>query len=274
MSVLSVVIPSRNGKDILERFLPAIARETAATGGELIVVNDCSTDGTAELVTGEFPHAKLLERDTEPAFCRAVNLGMSQSDGDYLLLLNNDTIPQKGSFRMLLEALQGSDENVAAVVPRIPRPDGTDDSLFGWGFKRGLAVTGTQRGFQRYPSGACALWRRTAWEHLGGLDCRYAPIYWEDADMGARMHMAGYTMTRCPMAVVKHLHRATMGSSPASDAIRERNRLIFMHSRCGGLKMRLSTLLWMPLHIAGAHIRGNRAFLEGRRLYRSWRRNQ
>ena len=162
MNRLSVVIPSRNGREILGRYLHAIQRETADCGGELLVVDDCSTDGTSDYLRVEHPSVKIIERTDEPAFCRAVNLGMAKSSGSYLLLLNNDTIPEKGSFKALLRKLQNADELTAVAVPSIPRPDGTDDSLFRVGVVRGLAVTGQTVSGDPYPSGACALWRREA----------------------------------------------------------------------------------------------------------------
>ncbi|PIE51730.1 hypothetical protein CSA37_05035 [Candidatus Fermentibacteria bacterium] len=266
----SVVIPSRNGLSILRRFLPGIISETEQAGGLVIVVDDCSSDGTSAAVEKEFPSVRILERKGSPAFCSAVNLGMSNAEGDYLMLLNNDTSPEPGSFSMLLKRLQESEREVAAAVPSIPRPDGTDDSLFRWGFRRGLAVTMQGGSGEPYPSGACALWKRKAWEALNGLDTRFAPIYWEDTDLGARMTGAGYRMIIVEEAVVNHLHRATMGSSQATMALRERNRFVFMEIHCSSLLMRISTALWLPLHF----IKGGSAFREGFRNYLKWRRGR
>lgn len=274
MKSLSVVIPSRNGEVLLRRYLPVIHQETVDCGGELIVVDDCSSDGTKEFLIKSHPSATIIERKGEPAFCRAVNLGMSQASGDYLLLLNNDTIPEKGSFAGLVAALSRSSDTTAAAVPAIPRPDGTDDSLFRCGFVRGLAVTGQDATGLPYPSGACALWKKEAWNSLGGLDCRYSPIYWEDADMGLRMHKMGYRMIHCSSITVRHMHAATMGASPDTRALRERNRFIFMNTHFARGRKGLSTMLWMPVHLAAAFLRGNRAFLRGYFDYREWRRKR
>lgn len=265
MKKLSVVIPSRNGREILKKYLPEILRETLAVSGELLVIDDCSSDGTAEFITGMHSSIKLIQRKTEPAFCRAVNLGMCTASGEYLLLLNNDTIPMRNSFGILAGCLQSAGEETAVAVPSIPRPDGTDDSLFRWGRKRGLAVTGQEVRGHTYPSGACALWKREAWEALDGLDCRYAPIYWEDVDMGVRMMKKGYGMVRCPEAVVKHMHASTMGATPETKTLRERNRFIFMETH--GVKPGL----WLPVHLMAAYLKGNSSFLNGYREYRKWR---
>ncbi len=153
MRSLSVVVPSRNGREILRRFLPGILRETERCSGELIVVDDCSTDGTTEFLRREFPGAGVFRRTGAPGFCRGVNLGMERASGSFLLLLNNDTSPEPGSFQGLIDALEGAPEGTAAAVPSIPRPDGSDDSLFKWAFRRGLAITGQFSEGEPYPPG-------------------------------------------------------------------------------------------------------------------------
>jgi GT2 family glycosyltransferase len=224
------------------------------------------------MVSGEFPSVRLIRRRGEPAFGAAVNLGMSSAAGKYLLLLNNDTLPAEGSFQALLNKVLKSDDSVAVAVPSIPRPDGTDDSEYRWRFHRGLAVTGQSREGQRYPSGACALWKREIWNSLGGIDARYAPIYWEDADLGVRMHEMGYEMILCPDISVKHLHASTMGASLETLVLRERNRFIFMAANCHGKWQVFSTSIWLPLHLLIAAVKGNRAFIDGYRSFRKWRK--
>jgi len=274
MSFLSVVIPSKNGMELLRQYLPDIIRETAGARGELIVVDDCSTDSTVKMMKEEFPEVMLLKLSGQSAFCRAVNYGMREASGDCLMLLNNDTIPEKGSFIRLLNALEESSDMVAVVVPSIPRPDGTDDSLYRWRFRMGLAATSQSSRGHPYPSGACALWKKKAWEALGGLDCRYAPIYWEDTDLGARMEEAGYTMQRLPEAVVNHVHGATMGHSSETLVLRERNRFIFMDTNCSSFFEKLQTVFWLPLHIVVALLRSNSSFISGYRAWKEWRKNR
>lgn len=268
MNGLSVVIPSRNGAEILKAHLPSILGETLAAGGELIVVDDCSADGTEELIRSSFPGVRVLGRTGEPGFCHAVNLGMREASGDLLLLLNNDTLPVEGSFADLVEGISRTDSRTAAAVPSIPRPDGTDDSLCQWKILRGLAVTGADIGGAPYPSGACSLWKRSAWEKLGGMDPRFAPIYWEDADLGARMTSAGMEMIRLQDLVVRHIHASTMGSSPETLALRERNRFIFMEARG------VDPWPWLGIHLVSAVLRGNYPFIRGYREYLRTRRGR
>lgn len=164
MSSVSVVIPSRNGLQLLLRQLPILFRDD---GIEIIVVDDCSKDGTGEALRSAFPEVRLLARTGTPGFCHAVNLGMKAATREFLLLLNNDVAPEPGCLSGMENFLKGSPADLAVVVPVITRPDGTDDGALEWGFRHGLAFTGRAAG-SPYPSGACALWRRSAWSSLGG----------------------------------------------------------------------------------------------------------
>lgn len=258
-AALSVVIPSRNGAVLLEKQLPSLVSDT---GPEVVVVDDCSTDGTAEFMRTAFPSVKLVVRKGDPGFCHAVNEGMSAASSGLLMLLNNDVTPESGCFEGMAGALSEAPRDVAVIVPMIARPDGTDDGSMEWGFRRGLAFTAPGAG-NPYPSGACALWRREAWSALGGLSDRYAPIYWEDADMGARMVAAGMKMIRFEGPGVIHDHAATMGRNLPSETLRERNRFLFMESWCTSRRMRAGTRAWLPFHLLLAGLRGNRAFTEG-----------
>lgn len=267
MKKLSVVVPSRNGLSILKEFLPAIIRETEGAKGEIIVVDDCSDDSTSTELPALFPQVILLSRKETPGFCHAVNLGMSRASGSYIMLINNDTIPSENSFKKLVSALDETDSDVAVVVPSIPRPDGSDDSMYSWTYRHGLAVTGEKIRGENYPSGACALWKRSVWEELDGLCVSYAPIYWEDTDMGVRMHSSGYVMKRCGSIIVEHKHASTMGSSLVSETLRERNRFIFMDNNCHSPGRRISRAFWLPIHLLLARMNGNAAFTNGYRDY-------
>lgn len=274
MKKLSVIVPSRNGLLILKKYLPVILRETLRVHGELIIVDDCSEDNTATEISTLFPEVIILSRKQNPGFCYSVNLGMSQAGGRYLMLLNNDTIPAGNSFSRLVSALDESEKNVAVAVPSIIRPDGSDDSSYRWAFLHGLAVTGENIPGEDYPPGACALWKRHIWEELGGLSSRYAPIYWEDTDLGVRMHKAGYFMKRCREVTVKHMHAATMGSSLKSETLRERNRFIFMDKNCNSTGRKISRAIWLPVHLLLATMKKNIAFTDGYRDYLKLRSEQ
>ncbi|MFO7627550.1 MAG: glycosyltransferase [Candidatus Fermentibacteraceae bacterium] len=262
-STVSVVIPSRNGLEFLKKQLPVLIEDNRL---EVLVVDDCSSDGSTEALRKAFPSLRVLTRNGNPGFCYAVNEGMEAASSDLLLLLNNDVTPEPGCFEGMALWLSDAPSSVAVAVPKIMRPDGTDDGSMEWGFHRGLAFTAPGAG-NPYPSGACALWRRDAWFALGGLSTRYAPIYWEDADLGARMTRSGMVMARYDGPGVLHDHAATMGKSIDSETLRERNRFLFMESWCSSAGMRARTWVWLPVHLALAKLKGNKAFTNGYAQY-------
>ena len=245
--------------------LPGVLDNGLPEGTEILVIDDCSGDQTMKEGSRAFPDVRFIHRVGEPGFCHAVNLGMSEASGDLLLLLNNDVEPRSNAFRMLAEELESSPWYYCAAVPVIRRPDGSDESGVVYRLRRGLAVTAPGGPGIPYPSGACSLWRREAWESLGGLDTAYAPIYWEDTDIGARAFQRGLKVLKVQKAEVLHDHAATMGHSPGSTALRERNRLLFTRMHFRTPPERIASALWLPLHLLKAVLTGNRAFIKGYR---------
>jgi O-antigen biosynthesis protein len=254
----SIVIPSRNGLEILKRCLPPLLSQ--AGGWEVIVSDDGSSDGTSVEGAARFPGVRFLPRTGEPGFCYAVNEGMASARGDVLLLLNNDVIPEPGALESLAGVLADAPGEVFAAVPHIERAGLGDEGGMVFAFRHGLAVTAPSGPGRIYPSGACTLFRRSGWRELGGLDERYAPIYWEDADLGARAARAGLGIIRAPCSRWVHEHAATMGSRLSVRRLRERNRFVFMQAHFGGAARRLSTLSWLPVHVISAVVRGRFEF--------------
>jgi len=81
------------------------------------------------------------------------------------------------------------------------------------------------------------------------------------------MALKGMSMARYEGPGVMHDHAATMGRSPSSETLRERNRFIFMESWCSSRAMHARTTAWLPVHLALARLRGNRAFTNGYSQY-------
>src|SRR5579872_1961646 len=97
---ISVVIPSRNGKTLLETALPGVERDLEGIPSEMIIVDNGSSDGTAT----SFPQA-ILDVSAQPlSFARAVNRGIQRARYAHVCLLNNDMIVEPGFFRELLRA--------------------------------------------------------------------------------------------------------------------------------------------------------------------------
>jgi GT2 family glycosyltransferase len=89
---LSVVIASYNTKEITKRCLIAVLSQTEGLEYEIIVVDNASSDGSAEMIEHEFPAVKLIRNRENLGFGTAQNIGLCQARGKYLLVLNSDAV--------------------------------------------------------------------------------------------------------------------------------------------------------------------------------------
>lgn len=268
---LDIVIPTRNGFGLLSSCIPRLLDDAGGIDLRIIVVDDGSDDGTVERGSREFPSVVFVRNEGGRGFCRTVNLGASGARDGLLAILNNDVEIAPGSLSLLVSAVENAPGAVYAAMPRIVRSDGSDESLLRCRFERGLAVTGPGTGTP-YPSGACSIFRVSTWRRLGGLDTRYAPMYWEDVDLGLRAAARGLDLVRVEEVSVLHRHAATAGHGRGIRRLRERNRFILMDAHFRN--RRFETALWLPVHAAVSVACGRPEFLGGFRDYQAWRRDR
>jgi len=99
---LSVIIVSYNVKYFLRQCLQSVERALEGIAGEVWVVDNASVDGSLEMVKTEFPWVNLIANDTNVGFAKANNQAIRRSRGEYILLLNPDTIVQEDTFHKVL----------------------------------------------------------------------------------------------------------------------------------------------------------------------------
>lgn len=99
MYEVSVIIPNFNGKKYLKDCLDALLRQDFPSF-EIVVVDNGSKDGSVQYLGRNYPQVRLIALEENTGFCGAVNVGIRTSQAKYILLLNNDTIVQKGLFRL------------------------------------------------------------------------------------------------------------------------------------------------------------------------------
>jgi N-acetylglucosaminyl-diphospho-decaprenol L-rhamnosyltransferase len=236
---LSVVIVSYNTSDLLNNCLSSIEAwlEANAHTGEIIVVDNASTDGTSRMIRRRFPEVTLIENRTNAGFAAANNQGMRAARGRYIVLLNPDTTVLGDAFGQLASYM---DENpdLGIVGPRLMYPDGTVQSSrrrFPTRVTGYLESTLVQdywpdnRVVQRYymedlPDdrtqqvdwlvGACLMVRREAVESAGLLDERYF-MYSEEVEWCHRMKNHGWSIVYYPQATVVH-HEGASSSQNVS----------------------------------------------------------
>jgi GT2 family glycosyltransferase/glycosyltransferase involved in cell wall biosynthesis len=236
----TVVIPNWNGRDLLERYLPSVIQALAGhPENEIIVVDNGSTDGSAEFVRRAFPDVKLLALDRNLGFGGGSNAGFHAAKNDIVVLLNSDMRVSPDFLPPLLEGFR--DQRVFAVSCQIffrdPAKLREETGLTqGWWQDGGLKVRhrADPAIHDLFPcfyggGGSCAFDRGKFLE-LGGFDDLLAPFYLEDTDLSYMAWKRGWKVLYQPRSIVYHEHRGTIGkrfSEAQIQAVLKKNYLLF-----------------------------------------------
>ncbi len=224
--LVSIVIPVFNKLDVTLRCLLAlVATSCDGIAVEVIVVDDGSRDRTAEAIQS-VPGLRFVGDGINRGFVGACNLGAAQARGRYLHFLNNDTAVREGWLAALLDRFE-DDAPVGIVGSKLIYPDGTLQEAggivwrdaTGWNYGRGGDPRDARYEYARpvdYCSGASILIRADLFRALGGFDARYAPAYYEDADLCFAVRAKGYRVIYEPRSEVVHFEGATSGTDITS----------------------------------------------------------
>jgi GT2 family glycosyltransferase len=218
----SVVIPTWNGRDLLLHALAALERQTFGDF-EVVVVDNASTDGTAEAVRARHSHVRIVALPQNVGFAAGVNRGIEASRGEVVVLLNNDTEAAPGWLAALVEAMD-ADPSLGSAASKVmmyhdrTRVDSAGDrvGLFASQVANGM-VDGPALSVPRPVLSACAAaaaYRREVFDAVGLFDESFF-AYFEDVDLGLRARIAGFGCTFVPGAVVYHHASATSNRMPA-----------------------------------------------------------
>jgi GT2 family glycosyltransferase/glycosyltransferase involved in cell wall biosynthesis/tetratricopeptide (TPR) repeat protein len=220
---VSIVIPCFNKAELTLGCLQSLQTATDPSLFEVILVDNGSDDATVNLGRAEGPRLRFVRNEQNTGFGPACNQGAALARGEYVLVLNNDTVLLPGWLEPLVAALD-EDPGLAAVQPKLLYPDGRlNDAgglVFGggepWIYGKGSAEPEAPQFSCRrapdYASGACLLVRRTAFTDVGGFDARYAPAYYEDTDLSFSLRAAGWKVLYEPASKVIHLEGGTAGT--------------------------------------------------------------
>ncbi|MBX6772840.1 MAG: glycosyltransferase family 2 protein [Chloroflexi bacterium] len=252
--MVSVVVVNWNGAPYLAECLASLRAQTLRAEMEVILVDNGSTDGSAEAAVREGLLARLIRNETNRGFAAACNQGIRASRGDYIALLNNDAVADPAWLAELVRAME-ADPRIGSCAAKVLSYDarGVIDCVghvvFADGLTRGRGRGQQDAGqFDRLeevfcPSGSAALLRRAMLEDVGLFDEAFF-AYCEDADLGFRARLRGWRCVYVPTAVAYHRFSASSGPFSAFKAFQvERNRLWLA---CKNLPAPL--LLASPLH--------------------------
>ncbi|NDJ15591.1 MAG: glycosyltransferase, partial [Acidobacteriia bacterium] len=240
-SGVSVVIPTRDGRDLLAALLPALLSQVAT--GEVLIVDNGSSDGTRAWLAEHYPTVRVIESTTPLSFARAVNAGIAEARFSRLLMLNNDMVPEPG-FVAALEAAFASVPGLYCATAQIFFPSGMrreetgkavwrQDAPLDFPVRCDDPLPGEDLTWVLYGSGGCSLFDTAMLCELGGVSTLYDPAYVEDMDFGYRAWKRGWPTVFVAGAKVEHRHRATTSRfySPADlELFVERNYLRFLET--------------------------------------------
>lgn len=245
LTEISVVIPNYNGLPLLPQVLPTViaALQNSGVNGEIIIVDDCSTDGSAEWLRNHFPEIKTVSNEVNSGFSVTANKGIYSAKYDWVLLLNSDVKLELDYFSHLFKYTTRS--NVFGVMGRII---GWDDEKIQDGAKypffHGVKIktsgnyllkdeaTMTNGLYSMYLSGANAFINKKIFLDIGGFNELFSPFYVEDFELSLRAWRLGFTCYFDYNAVCRHRTSATINSANKKKSIKtiyNRNKM-YLHA--------------------------------------------
>jgi len=219
---LSIVIVNWNGGKYLSRCLASVYEQGLDV--EVILVDNASTDGSAQKAKERFPEINLLQLDENKGYSVGCNVGVKDAKGEFILLLNPDVILLPHCLSRLLEFARAN-PSAGAIAPKLLNPEGSiQPSIRGFPYPLSLiflplsylfpsnrTLSAYRMTFLSYqeiaeveqPMSSCLLLRRRAYEELEGMDERF-PLYFNDVDFLYRMKKKGWKIFFLPQAKAVH----------------------------------------------------------------------
>ena len=224
---LSICLVTLNALGYLEPLLASIKKFNTGLNYELIIVDNASTDGTADWIEKNCPEASLIRNQSNLGYTRGNNQAMALAKGKFLLLLNPDTLLTEDCFEPQIAYLRENPE-AGITIPKVLNADGSFQQqsrrgdarpveVFGYFLKLGKlfpkskALNGYLQSWLsedkiaevKAVSGSCMFIRREVYEKIGGLDEQFF-AYQEDSDYCLRARQAGWKVMYVPLSSIIH----------------------------------------------------------------------
>jgi GT2 family glycosyltransferase/glycosyltransferase involved in cell wall biosynthesis len=222
---VSIVMPVYNKSAYTSACLRSIVEHAGAVPFEVIVVDDGSTDRTAERLA-DVDGIRAIRNAENLGFIGSCNAGAAAANGELVLFLNNDTRVTVGWLEALVRCLDEAPD-AGLVGAKLVYPDGrlqeaggiVFSDASGWNYGRFEDPDDPRFAFRReadYCSGAAILLRTELFRRLGGFDTRYAPAYYEDTDLAFAVRAAGLKVYYEPASAVIHFEGITSGTDTST----------------------------------------------------------
>jgi GT2 family glycosyltransferase len=274
---LSIVILCWNDLKVISDCLRSIYSGTHSTDFEVIVSDNGSTDGSVEFIRKNFPQVQVIENGANLRFSKGNNVGIRASKGEYVLILNPDTIihessldrwiefadqhPEAGGFGCRVLNADGSYQGCARPFPTVwrswiallyLRPLGYISDVFL--SDKYVRWKGDTQRLIDWQAGCSLLVRADLLKRLGGFDEQFY-YYYEDLDLCRRIWGAGYPIVYTPDVTITHLVGQSVKSFRIAfelDKFRNRYRYFYKYfGRKGARRCRHALLAWLWLRRVG-----------------------
>ena len=244
----AIVILNYNTRDYLRQFLPGLIESCKGLDAEVIVADNASADGSAEMMKAEFPEVRLITLQENFGFTGGYNRALQMVEAEYYVLINSDVeVPSHWLGR--LQDWMDTHPECGACGPKLlsfkerdtfeyaGAAGGLIDS-FGYPFCRGRIMQKLEKDHGQYDSptdvlwcsGACLMVRSSVWKALGGLDERFF-AHMEEIDLCWRMQLRGWKVTVVPESYVYHIGGGTLSNeSPFKLRLNFRNNLLLLEN--------------------------------------------
>jgi len=263
---LSVVIVNYNVRMYLEQCLQSVQKALEGIDGEVFVVDNHSTDDSVAVLKRDYAWVKLLENADNVGFARANNMAIRQAQGDYVLLLNPDTIVGEDTFRQVLAfmdshpkaggagvMMRNEDGSLAPESRRaLPTPWVSCLKMIGFDKRYYMShLPWEESGRIEVISGAFCFLRRKALDEVGLLDEDFF-MYGEDIDLSYRLLKGGWENWYLPYGITHYKGRSTQKTDYRYVHIFYQAMLIFLRKHYGHLSVFYTIPIKMAIYFRAA----------------------
>lgn len=238
--LVSVISINFNQLDVTLDFLKSLGQATYPNF-EVLIVDNCSLIDPSEKIKGKYPHVRIIRSEENLGFAGGNNLGINHANGDYFLMLNNDTEVDPGFLEPLVEMMESGpmigmvgskvrfydDREIIQYAGATPMTRFTATSHFIGNKTRDVGQY-DKTVETPFASGAAMMTSRKVCEKVG-LMANFFFLYYEELDWQERIRKAGYSIYYVPQSLVYHKESVTVGKESALQAYwRTRNRLLLI----------------------------------------------
>lgn len=274
---LSIVIICWNDRNLIDQCLRSIYSGARSVSFEVIISDNGSTDGSAEFIRRRYPAARVFENGSNLGFAKGNNAGIRQCQGEYVLILNPDTIVHDGTLDRLVAFAEQHPE-AGAFGCRVLNPDGSYQhsarpfptirnawatalclGMFGRAYKGFLpdeyeGWNGNTERVVDWQSGCCVMFRGDLLKQLGGFDEQFF-YHYEEVDLCRRVWNAGFQILFTPKSTITHLGGQSVGRYRLRfEFEKHRNRYRYFYKYfgpTGAKRVRLTNIAWLLVRWVG-----------------------